>query len=210
MMHHLYTITGSEAKNRFFDVFFDYVRRLVDIPLSDQENCRMYFEAIHVKKDTILESQDSVHRYHNFIVSGWMRIFHFDHEGREVTTDMNDGPRFMTSYNHFVQRTKSHENLHCVSDCEILRVERDDVDRLAKIGITQQDYAVKILQESIQKSNQRMTDLATLSAEQRYLKLMKEQPSILQNFPLKYIASYLGINPGSLSRIRTARHCDVH
>ena len=72
----------------------------------------------------------------------------------------------------------------------------------AKLGITQMDYSMQILQQHLEKNKQRIIDLTTLSAEQRYLKLMKNYPSILQNIPLKYIASYLGINPGSLSRIR--------
>jgi len=44
--------------------------------------------------------------------------------------------------------------------------------------------------------------LATLTAEQRYLKLLEEQPEVLQNVPMQYIASFLGMNPKSLSRIR--------
>ena len=47
-----------------------------------------------------------------------------------------------------------------------------------------------------------MNDLATLTAEQRYVKLVKESPNIIKHVPLKYIASYLGIKPESLSRIR--------
>ena len=48
----------------------------------------------------------------------------------------------------------------------------------------------------------RANDLATLSAEQRYKKLLETQPEILQNAPIQYIASFLGIKPQSLSRIR--------
>ena len=54
----------------------------------------------------------------------------------------------------------------------------------------------------ISQNQQRTTDFITLSAEKRYLKLMKEQPEIIQNVPIQYIASYIGIKPESLSRIR--------
>ena len=131
-----------------------------------------------------------------------MRMYHYDENAQEVTTDINDGPRFFTSYHHFMERTVSNENIHCITDCELLQIEREDVEISAKLGTTQMDYSVKILQEHLQKDKQRMIDLATLSAEERYLKLIKNHPAIIQNIPLKYIASYLGINPGSLSRIR--------
>ena len=76
------------------------------------------------------------------------------------------------------------------------------MDITAKLGITQYDYSLQILQYHLEKDKQRTIDLTTLTAEERYLKLLHNSPSILKNFPLKYIASYLGINPGSLSRIR--------
>ncbi len=186
----------------YFNIFFTHVRLLVDIPEVDQEICRNYFKPIFLKKGSILAAAGTVHDHHNFIVSGYMRAYHIDEKGQEITTDINDGPRFFTSYNNFMHRTPSNENLHCISDCELLQIKRDDVDVTAKIGITQMDYSLKILQLHMEKNKQRLIDLATLTAEERYLKLMKERPLVLQNIPLKYIASYLGINPGSLSRIR--------
>lgn len=192
----------SQKTAHYFKVFFNYVRLLVDIPESDQEICREYFKPLIVKKDTLLEKEGTIHNYHNFIVKGFMRNFHHNQFGEEITTDISDGPRFFTSYNHFVNRTVSNENLHCITDCEILRIKRDDVDITAKLGITQMDYSLQILQYHLEKNKQRTIDLNTLTAEERYLKLLQNSPSILKNAPLKYIASYLGINSGSLSRIR--------
>lgn len=188
--------------DHYFEVFFDYVRLLVDIPEVDQASCRIHFKPLMVKKDTIILSTGKIPAYHNFIVSGYMRNYYEDERGQEITTDINDGPRFFTSYDHFMHRTPSKENLHCITDCELLQISRDDVDLTAKTGITQQEYTIQILQQQLEKNKQRAVDLTTLSAEQRYLKLIKNHPKIIQNIPLKYIASYLGINPGSLSRIR--------
>lgn len=185
-----------------FDVFFDYVRLLIDIPEGDQEICRTYFKPIQVSKDTIISPAGKAPEYHNFIVSGFMRNYYVDESGQEVTTDLNDGPRFFTSYDAFVHRAPSKENLHCITDCELLQISRDDVEVSAQLGQTQQEYTVQILQQQLEKNKQRAVDLTTLTAEQRYTKLLKEYPTIVQNIPLKYIASYLGINPGSLSRIR--------
>ena len=187
---------------RYFEVFFNYIRLLLDIPEHDQALCRYYFKPVFAKKDSLIAKEGRIPKYHNFIVSGYMRNFHYDDEGREITTDISDGSRFFTSYTHFMDRTISNENLHCITDCELLRIDRNDVDEMAKVGITQLIYSEKILRYHLAKNNQRILDLTTLSAEERYLKLLNTQPSILQHIPLKYIASYLGINPGSLSRIR--------
>ncbi|MEP3209410.1 MAG: Crp/Fnr family transcriptional regulator [Maribacter sp.] len=188
--------------NRYFEVFFDYVRLLVDIPEIDQDICRTYFKPLQLKKDSIISPAGKIPEFHNFIVSGYMRNYYVDEKGQEITTDINDGPRFFTSYDAFMYRKISKENLHCITDCELLQISRDAVDITAKLGITQQEYTLQILQQQLEKNKQRAVDLTTLSAEQRYAKLIKNSPAIIKNIPLKYIASYLGINPGSLSRIR--------
>ena len=195
-------INDPSEVTRLFEIFFNYVKILIEIPKSDQEYCRNLFKPIFVKKDTIIETEGTLHKYHNFIVSGHMRNFHHDQEGKEITIDINDGPRFFTSYYHFINQTISNENLQCVTDCELLRISRGDVDKAASIGLTSQEYTEKLLQNYLELSKQRIIDLTTLTGKERYLKLMDKHPSIIQNVPLTYIASYLGLNAGSLSRIR--------
>ncbi|WP_235297118.1 Crp/Fnr family transcriptional regulator [Portibacter marinus] len=187
---------------RFFDVFFNYVKLLVDIPEKDKEYCRQIFNCYSIKKGTMLESEGTLHEYHNFIVSGHMRNFYRDDEGQEVTTDINAGPRFFTSYYHFINGTIANENLQCITDCEILRIHRKDVENAKEIGLTSQEYTEKVLQFYLESAKQRVNDFATLTGKERYLKLINHQPSIVKNVPLIYVASYIGINAGSLSRIR--------
>lgn len=196
------SIENQDEVNRLFKVFFDYVKQLTDIPQSDQDYCRQLFKPIYAPKDTLLETEDTVHKYHNFIITGFIRNYHLDSEQREITIDINDGPRFFTSYNHFIHQTVSNENLHCITDCELLRISREDVNKAAGLGITSQEYSEKILQYYLESNKQRIIDLTTLTAKERYLKFMRNHPAIIKNVPLHYIASYIGINPGSLSRIR--------
>lgn len=195
-------MNDSQNTEHYFVTLFNYVRLLVDIPESDQVICRKYFKPLIVPKNTLLEKAGTVHEHHNFIVKGFIRNFHTNDSGEEITTDINDGPRFFTSYNHFIHRSISNENIHCITDCELLRINRDDVDISAKLGITQMDYSLQILQYHLEKNRQRTIDMSSLSAEGRYLKLLKTSPSVFQNVPLKYIASYLGIKPETISRIR--------
>lgn len=64
------------------------------------------------------------------------------------------------------------------------------------------DFSILVFQESLAYNENRSKELATLTAEQRYQKLIDNYPQILYNVPLQYIASFLGMNPKSLSRIR--------
>jgi len=186
----------------YYDTLFEYISRMVRLPEHDRESCRKTFSPLWVAKDTMLESAGKIPVYHNFIVSGYMRKFYINEKGEEVTVELNDGPRFFTSYHHFAMQTVSNEYLQCITDCELLRITKADADATAKTSSTQKDYTIRLFQQLLEEDKQRMNDLATLTAEQRYLKLMKCSSGIVQNVPLKYIASWLGIKAESLSRIR--------
>ncbi|MCG2615635.1 hypothetical protein LZZ85_15145 [Terrimonas sp. NA20] len=186
----------------YYDTLFAYISRIIDIPESDRASCRETFRPLFVPRDTLLEVPGKIPHYHNFIVSGFMRKFYVNDKGEEVTVELNDGPRFFTSYWHFVNQTVSNEYLQCITDCELLRITRADAERTSKTSLTQKDYTIRLFQQILEEDKQRINDLATLTAEQRYVKLMSNAPGIIQNVPLKYIASYLGIKAESLSRIR--------
>jgi CRP-like cAMP-binding protein len=188
--------------DHFYEKFFDYVAEILIMPEADKELCRQLFKPVVVPKDTIIETAGTVHKHHTFIVSGFMRNFHIDNDGNEITNDLNDGPRFFTSYFHFMNRTVSNENIQSISDCELLQITRDGVDIAASQGITQKDYTVQILNKRIEVNKQRAFDMANLTAEKRYEKFVKENPNIIQNVPLSYIASFLGITRRHLSRLR--------
>jgi CRP-like cAMP-binding protein len=131
-----------------------------------------------------------------------MRNFYLNDLGEEVTTDMNNRPRFFTSYNHFINRISSNENIECVTECKLLRIKRDDVDKLYEKSITLNKFTILLLEKIFGEERNRIKELTTLTAKQRYLKFIEEQPNIFLKVPLQYIASYLGMKPETLSRIR--------
>jgi len=186
----------------YYDTLFSYISRIMEIPGHDKESCRNTFQPLWVSKDTILDAAGRVPQYHNFIVSGYMRKYHIDEKGEEVTVDLNDGPRFFSSWFHFANQTVTNEYLQCITGCELLRISKADADRTAGTSYTQKDYTIRLFNQIQEEYRERINDLATLTAEQRYRKFLDRTPSIVKNVPLKYIASYLGIKPESLSRIR--------
>jgi CRP-like cAMP-binding protein len=102
-----------------------------------------------------------------------------------------------------MNRTVSNETLHCITDCELLRISRDDVEVGAKRSSTQKDYTIQILQKHLEEEKMRTNDMTSLTAEDRYRKFLREKPTIIQHVPLHYVASYLGITQRHLSRLRS-------
>lgn len=188
--------------NHYYEKLFAYVSEILIMPEHDKDLCRKLFRPVFVPKDTIIEKAGTIHQNHTFIVSGFMRNFYLDNDGNEITNDLNEDSRFFTSYFHFMNRTVSNETVHTITDCELLQISRDDVDIAASQGITQKDYTVQILNKRLEINKQRAFDMANLSAEARYSKFIKENPNIIRNVPLAYIASFLGITQRHLSRLR--------
>lgn len=78
----------------YYTRLFEFVEEIIKLPEEDKESIRQTFKPIFVPKDTLLESAGKVPQFHNFIVSGYLRNFHVDDEGNEITTDLNNGSRF--------------------------------------------------------------------------------------------------------------------
>ena len=131
-----------------------------------------------------------------------MRLFHYNEQGDEITTHINCPPGFITSYSNFVNQANSAENLECITECELLRITKKDLDLLTQESTALKDFSISVFQQSIVYNENRSKELATLTAEQRYKKLVENFPSIIHNVPVQYIASFLGMKPESLSRIR--------
>lgn len=172
------------------------------ITSEDQALCKDFFEPVLFPKNRIIEEEGHIPKYLYFIVSGYVRLFYYHENGDEVTTHINCPPGFITPYFNFINQTKSKENLECITECELLRITKKNLDALTQQSATFRNFSITVFQQSLAYNENRSKELATLSAEERYRKLMKNYPQILQNVPLQYIASFLGMNPKSLSRIR--------
>jgi CRP-like cAMP-binding protein len=185
-----------------YNVLFDSVSALIKMPDTDKTLCYQYFEPVTFPKNHLVEKAGRIPQYQYFIVTGIMRNFYLNDSGEEVTTDMNHGPRFFTSYNHFVNRTISNENIECLTECSLLRIKRDDVDILYQKSDIITKFTILLLEKVFEEERNRVKEFSTLTAKQRYLKFIEERPSIIQNVSLRYIASYLGMKPETISRIR--------
>lgn len=184
------------------DQLLNLISQKVVLADNDKELCKKYFEPVVFPKNQIIEQEGKVPKHLYFVVSGFMRLFYTNNLGDEVTTHINCPPGFLTSYTHFVNQVKSNENVECITECELLRITKMDLDFLVQNSLAFKDFSLWVFQQSIEYNENRSKDLAALPAAQRYKKLVDQYPEMVRNVPLQYIASFLGMNPKSLSRIR--------
>lgn len=180
----------------------EIIRQRIPITDKDAELCTTYFEPIIFPKNRIIEDEGKIPQYLYFVVSGYMRLFHYNDNGDEITSHINCPPGFITSYFNFINHTKATENVECITECELLRITKKNLALITSESDAFKDFSIWVFQQSIAYNENRSKELATLTAEQRYQKLIDNYPHIIHNVPLQYIASFLGMNAKSLSRIR--------
>jgi CRP/FNR family transcriptional regulator, anaerobic regulatory protein len=181
---------------------FNLIDKYIQLTESDKDFCKQYFELKSSSKNSIIEEENKVPKNLYLIATGFMRLFYYDDNGEEITTLIAPSGKFITSFLDFIHEKKSKENLECITDCEFYQIERSKLVELIEKNENFKAFSLIIFEQAVANTQLRANDFATLTAELRYKKLIEQQPEIIQNVPIQYIASYLGIKPQSLSRIR--------
>ncbi|MGY8949358.1 MAG: Crp/Fnr family transcriptional regulator [Flavobacteriales bacterium] len=156
-----------------------------------------------IEKKSIFLKVNEIENQISFIESGIVRLFiPKDNPEKEITFGFSFKNQFISAYDSFLTQSPSVYQLQALTETTILSLTYDDLQSVYKstqignlIGrLTAEDLFLI-------KSN-REQNLLNLTAEQRYLKLFKERPELLESIPLKYISSYIGVTAQALSRIR--------
>lgn len=164
------------------------------------------FEKIVYPKKTLILKEGKVEDYLYFIDQGIIRFFlnktHPTEPSKEITFSFISENSFGSAYDSFITRTPCAYNVKTVQDSILYRIHYDEIQELYRhspIG----NLMGRISAEQLYvKKTKREIALLTQTAEERYLSLVKEHPKFIQEIPLKHIASYIGITPQALSRIR--------
>lgn len=152
-------------------------------------------------KNVCFIDEGEIANYIAYVRSGYLRV-HFNKEGDEITRDISSVNSFVTALTSFITKKPSFEIVSTITDCELLLISREDLNYLYQTYNKWQMIGRRVVEEMFVRSQKRIYSLLTRTAEERYMKLFTDKPDMLQNVPLQYIASYLGITSQSLSRLR--------
>ncbi|WP_207532667.1 Crp/Fnr family transcriptional regulator [Desertivirga arenae] len=178
-----------------------YLSGLHPLPEQDISLITECFKYESFTRNTVLEAQHQPVEKLYFVVEGFLVAF-TEQDDHRIITQLATTNHLITCFESFVQGSVSTETIRCISDCKILSVNKQDYEKLHKESSFWTSFCRKLNENTILQYQQRTKDMQILSAEDRYLKILSEQPEMVQNVPVQYIASYIGVKPESLSRIR--------
>ncbi|WP_224996217.1 Crp/Fnr family transcriptional regulator [Cesiribacter sp. SM1] len=148
--------------------------------------------------------QGEVCRHLGFIAEGYVRLYYLV-GGEEITKDFNFENEFCGSYASFISGQPALFNVMAMEPVRLYTISRDSQLMLFENYFCWQKLGRLSMERMFIKKEQREASFLLDSPEARYEKLLRETPHWVQRVPLKYLASYLGITPETLSRIRNKR-----
>jgi CRP-like cAMP-binding protein len=178
-----------------------FIDRIVETTEPEWKAHRDCLTRRFLKKGEFLIREGQVSSNVSFINKGLFRVYK-DLNGEEITKHFFFPLEYSTEYVSFLTRRPSEIHVKAMEDCELIELHYDKVQILYEQFPVWQKYGRLLAENLFIKLAERTHRLLYHTPEENYLKLLTDRPDIIERMPQHYIASYLGIQPESLSRIR--------
>jgi len=182
------------------NLLFDFMSKYISLT-EDEKNTIFSLNLFHtIKKGTILLKEGQTSKESYFVLKGCIRTYYVL-DGDEKTTAFYTEMEALTPP-CVITKTPSEYYISCTEDT-ILSISNSDMEAEVNGKFPRFETLCKILsEEKLAKQQINFDEFKTSSPEQRYLNLLQKRPDLIQRVPQHQLASYLGIKPQSLSRLR--------
>lgn len=177
-----------------------FVSTFTDIPEKEWKEIEVSFQQKTYSRNDILITEGEVCRCVWFAEKGLFR-WYFNKDGEEITKFFSAAPGMLTAKYSFHRQEPSNESIVALTDATMWKIEYHEYQSLLRIPAW--STFVRLFTIRINEQlDQLLHEIRSETAEKRYYNLLKRHKEYMNDIPLQYIASYLGIAPQSLSRIR--------
>ncbi len=189
----------KESENKLYQ----FISQTVDLSSEDFKKIspKLTFSA-YKKGDFLIKENQTCTKLH-FVISGIYRVYHIEN-GKEITSYFNykDRNQFVASFVSLLTDKPSKEYIECISEGELLSIKYEDWESFYHEIPALNTYGRLMAEYNYVLAVERIEALQYQSAKDRYLEFLEIYPQLLNLIPHHFIASYIGVTPESLSRIR--------
>lgn len=178
-----------------------YFSRIMPITKEEADAIAATMVIKHYKKGEILLKEGQVSTEAYFVLEGCVRQYYIV-DGEEKTANFFTEEQWVISLNSFGNSLPSNHYMSCSTDCFLVVGNREKEEDLYQRFPKLETVSRKVMEKVFAEQQELMSTYTTETPEQRYLKLLNSRPNLFQIIPQYQIASYIGVKPESLSRIR--------
>lgn len=179
------------------------IARYVTLSDNEIEQFTSILKTTRIKKRQFVIQPGFVSEYRNYIVEGAVRVFYMDDNGKEHTISIAIEDWFFTDFYSYLNQTPAEYYAEALEDSLILQMKYEDVEELcSSIHSLCQFFRIS-KEKALAYSYKRIVSSISKTSEEKYWEYADKYPQIVNRVPQYVLASYLGISPESLSRIRS-------
>lgn len=179
----------------------EYFEQIVTINNSEWDLFSSKLEQSRYSKKEVLLKEGQIERHLSFIEKGSIRFFRPGWEN-DLTFGFCFENNFVSAYDSFITQKPCNYQLETLSETILWRISYNDLQEIYEKTAIGNTIGRLTAENLFLIKSEREQSLLSETAEERYLSLFKKRPNLIREIPLKFLASYIGITPQALSRIR--------
>ncbi|MEW6511041.1 MAG: Crp/Fnr family transcriptional regulator [Bacteroidota bacterium] len=185
-----------------YEVLRRHIEKRIRLTKEEFALCARYFVPKKVRKRQFLLQEGEICRNLAFVNAGCLRTYTVDHKGEEHIVQFAIEDWWISDLQSFLCGSPSTHFIDAVQDSDVLLLERAARDQMLDNVPKMERFFRLLLEANYIATHRRITEALSVPAEERYLTFLKTYPALVEKVPQGQVASYLGITPQSLSRIR--------
>ncbi len=177
------------------------IQSIINLDPKEIDCIKLLWKEKSIKKGDLFLAEGQICKQVGFIVSGLMR-YYINHDGEDKTYAFARENNFICNNESFIPQTPSTKIIQALEDCEILQISYEDLQLFYKSVKQAERFGRLVIEQVFIQTLQDLSSFYTDTPKLRYEKFIKEHPDLQQRISQYHIASFVGVKPQSLSRIR--------
>ncbi|WP_312076741.1 Crp/Fnr family transcriptional regulator [Chryseobacterium sp.] len=185
-----------------FDILFSHIQNKVDLSDEEKTELQSFFISKKLRKKQYLLQEGEICKYISFVSKGLLKSYFVDEKANEHINMFAFEGWWISDFNSFIHQEKAVLNIEAIEETELLMITYEDYENMMlKIPVMDRYFRI-LYQNSLVTKDYRLIVSNSFTAEEKYIQFAKKNPEVIQRIPHSLIASYLGLAPETVSRIR--------
>ena len=183
------------------DLLLQTLRQIAPLEIDEEQFFRSIFKEMHIKKGDFFLKAGEINNKLGFVNKGLIRYFVYKNDD-ESTIEFTSEGEFIAEYQSFLDNSEAIQYIQAIEDTTLLVTDNDGIQQLYNTTKNGNLIGRLVIEYRYNHLMKQLLSIYMHDPEQRYRNFIKVYPDLIQRVPQYYIASYVGVKPQSLSRIR--------